>query len=730
MFFYKHRKILIVAFALLTAVAGFVFRHRLFPVVSRGSCAGFNVLFITLDTTRADHLGYTGYKQAKTPCLDTLAAKSFVFDNAVSQAPLTLPSHASMMTGRLPVAHGIRDNAGFFLDEKETTLAEIFKQAGYHTGAFVSSFVLDSSWRLDQGFDLYYDNFDLASVEDFGSGQLQRRAEVTEKEASQWIEQNKNNKFFCWVHFYDPHEPYDPPEPFKGEYSQHPYDGEIAYMDDVFGRLMKRLQDLELQERTIIIVAGDHGESLGEHGEATHSIFVYNATQRVPLLVYIPGKKPARIDDVVGLIDIAPTLLDLSGLSSTNTMQGTSLLAKINGREDRTRMVYSETLFSQIHYGWSPLQSLTTDEYRYIEAPRPELYAWRIDTAELKNLVEQKPLIAKALREQLSDTIRKESSGASAGPQEMDSETKERLQSLGYVSNAAAATPASLQVDPKDKIAAATSVQEASGLLLAGKQMAALRVVLPVVQADPDIAFARYIAGVAYAQTGQYAGAIEELQAAIRLAPENTNAVYNLALAYQAVGDLTSAEYWLKKMLEKDPDHLVASSKLGTVYMQMKRPDEAMPYFQKALLSYDKSIQQESSPKGKAGFYASAAEVYFEAGDLRRAAASLQMAIQLDPQRPSMHYNLAQVYEAAGSKQNALEEYRQETKVNPSSYQAFYNLGALYSEAGDYRKAAECFETVTRLNPRDPQPFKMLAAAYQKLGRNEEAQQILRSLPK
>lgn len=715
---------------MLIAVAGFVFRHRLFPAVSPGSCAGFNVLFVTLDTTRADHLGYAGYKNAKTPMLDALAAQSFVFEHAISHSPLTLPSHASMMTGRLPIAHGIRDNAGFFLDEKEITLAEIFKQAGYRTAAFISSFVLDSGWRIDQGFDSYYDDFNLASFQESGPGQLQRRAEETETEASRWLEQNRSNKFFCWVHFYDPHEPYDPPEPFKTEFSQRPYDGEIAYMDDVFGRLMKKLQDLGIRERTIIVVAGDHGESLGEHGEPTHSILIYNSTQHVPLILSVPGKKAVRINNVVGLIDIAPTLLDLTGLPSTNSMQGTSLLAKMNEREDRARMIYSESLFSEIHYGWSPLQSLTTDEYRYIEAPRPELYEWRTDTGEAKNLVQEKASIAKALHEKLQDTIQKQSSGASAGPRQMDSETKERLQALGYVSSSAPATAESLKIDPKDKIGAATAVQEASGLLLAGKDPAALRLALRVLTEDPDIAFARYIAGVAYAKTGQYQNAIDQLLAAIRLGPENTNALYNLALAYQAVGDLTSAGSWFKKLLEKDPEHVMAASKLGAVYMQLKRPNEAMPYLQKALLSYDRSIREEASPKARAGFYASAAEVYFVAGDLRRAAASLQMAIQMDPQKRSMHYNLAQVYEAAGAKGNALEEYRKETQLDPSSYQAFYNLGALYSEAGEYANAAECFEKVIRLNPADPQPFKMLAAAYQKLGRKEEAQRILRTLPK
>ena len=265
------------------------------PVVSSGCCAGDNILLITLDTTRADHLPAYGYTKVRTPNLDSLAASGFVFEDAISHAPITLTSHASILTGRLPIAHGIHDNSGYFLALKVKTLAEVLKDNGYSTGAFVSAFILDSRRQLNQGFDTYNDYFGGRENEDINPREIQRRGEDTEIEAANWLEKQSGKKWFLWVHLYDPHDPYDPPEPYRTEYADRPYDGEIAYTDDVVGKLLRKVDSIGANNNTIVVLTADHGESLGEHREETHAMFLYNATQHVPLIIRVPGKRAKRI---------------------------------------------------------------------------------------------------------------------------------------------------------------------------------------------------------------------------------------------------------------------------------------------------------------------------------------------------------------------------------------------------------------------------------------------------
>ena len=390
------------------AVAIWFFRR---DAVKPGCCAGDNVLLITLDTTRADHLPAYGYQNIRTPNFDALAASGFVFEDAISHAPITLTSHASILTGRLPIAHGLHDNSGYFLALKENTLAEVLKSDGYSTGAFVSAFILDSRRQLNQGFDTYNDHFAQSEYQQINPRDIQRRGEETEAEASRWLEQQKGKKWFLWMHLYDPHDPYDPPEPFKTQYAGRLYDGEIAYTDDVVGRLLTKLDSIGAKDNTVIVLTADHGESLGEHSEDTHAMFLYNATQHVPLIIHVPGTRAKRVPGVVRHIDLAPTILDWLGIQPPAEMQGSSLSGVINGREKKERVAFAESRYAEIHYGWSPLQSVTTGQYKYIDAPHPELYDWKKDPSESHNLIQEKASIAKVLRETLQDIVARESSG-------------------------------------------------------------------------------------------------------------------------------------------------------------------------------------------------------------------------------------------------------------------------------------------------------------------------------
>jgi arylsulfatase A-like enzyme/Tfp pilus assembly protein PilF len=710
------------------AVAGTLFfflGHFLSGLKSAGSYKDYNVLLITMDTTRADHLPMYGYKNVKTPNLDRLASDSFVFEDAVSQVPLTLPSHTSIMTGRLPIGHGVRDNAGFFLDPGETTLAEELKGLGYSTAAFVSAFVLDSKWQLDQGFDLYYDNFNLAQFQDVNPGDIQRRAEDTEIEASHWLDANKDHKFFAWVHYYDPHEPYDPPEPYTSEYPDKPYDGEIAYTDEYVGKLLTKLDELKVSDKTIVLIAADHGESLGEHNEATHAMFVYNTTQHVPLLIHVPGSSGGRVKGIVRLVDMMPTVLELLGVKVPSSVQGKSLYSMMNGKEDLRRSAYSESVYAELHYGWSPLESLTTQQYRYIQAPRPELYDRINDPGETKNLVTEKSSIAKVLKDQLQEIVATNSRKNLSGPVKMDPETEEKLKALGYIGNTATATEESRKIDPKDKIHLARGIDESLNALRDHKYKKSLELILPVLQEDPDMTDAHFTAGVAYIGLNQLDQGIDELLKTLALRPDHTHALYNIGYAYELKGDLKEAISWYEKVLRIEPKHLFATMKLANIHRELNEPDKARPYYLTALKSYQNALDETQGEKSKSALLSTLGEINFGAGQILPAERNFEEAIKLNPAREDLHYNLAQIYEVKGDIASAVEAYKKEIEVAPKNLKAYNNLGLIYKNTNRLNEAAICFQKVVELDPAEPRGYILLATTYERLGRTSDAGRII-----
>src|SRR5258708_4039235 len=356
-----------------------------------------NILLITLDTTRADHIGAYGDARARTSRLDRLAAAGVLFERAVSAAPITLPAHASLLTGRYPFAHGVRDNGNFSLTDRMATLATALHDSGYRTGAFVSAFVLDRRFGLARGFDRYDDTLERANTRD---AEVERRGDRTAAAAAEWIASASGQPFFAWVHLYDPHDPYDPPEPFRSAFADRPYDGEIAFDDEVIGRLLDRLDALDVRHSTIVAVVGDHGESLGEHEEATHSPFVDEATLRVPLIIAFRGRLPSgrRVAPLVRTVDVAPTLLALAGRPPLAGIDGETLALLIEGRSSGERPAYSESYFPWFSMHWAPLRSVQDGRWKYIDAPEPELYDLTNDARERTNLAAREPARAAALR--------------------------------------------------------------------------------------------------------------------------------------------------------------------------------------------------------------------------------------------------------------------------------------------------------------------------------------------
>src|SRR6202051_4208203 len=375
-----------------------------------------NVVLITIDTLRADHVGCYGAQMVKTPTLDALAHDGIVFERAISQVPLTWPSHAVILTGTYPFQNGVQDFTGQPLAQQFRTVSQAFQQAGYATGAVVSAFVLDRSWGLARGFDFYDDAFSAETFQKKEIGLVDRRAGESVTHAIAWLKKTPRRPFFLWLHLYDPHSPYDPPEPYRSEYRSHLYDGEIAYADHELGNLVSWLKQNHLYDASLIVALSDHGESLGEHGEDEHGFFVYNATVHVPLIVKPPvgsGFPAGRRSDPVEAAAVAPTLLQLAGLKPPkpasapiySQFQSESLLATKAGNGTTTvateDSAYSETFYPFSSFGWSPLYAFESRRFHFIQAPTPELYDLEADPGETRNIVAEQPAAADVLREKL-----------------------------------------------------------------------------------------------------------------------------------------------------------------------------------------------------------------------------------------------------------------------------------------------------------------------------------------
>lgn len=395
------------------------------------------LVVITLDTTRADRLPLYGYMNVSLPHVERLAAEGVVFDQATSVGALTLPAHASLFTGLLPPRHGIRDNADLPLDPARLTLAEVLKGSGWRTAAFVGSVVLNADRGLAQGFDHYGG----VAAGDGASDEHQRPAGEVVDDSIRWLESIGDDRFLLWVHLYDPHRPYDPPAPFRSV--PDPYVGEIAYADSQIGRLLDALDRRTLLDRTVVVVAGDHGESLGEHGERDHGIFVYESVLRVPLIVKAPALAPRRVTEVVRLTDVMPTVLDLLGVPAPPA-DGISLAGLMRGRSRHLDLeAYAESLYPR-RFGWSPLYALRDGRYKFIEAPRPELYDLERDPFEQRNVHDQQPAVASAMRRRLAALTQRGDDTRPFDPAGVPEELRRRLASLGYVGHASP--------DPKDCI--------------------------------------------------------------------------------------------------------------------------------------------------------------------------------------------------------------------------------------------------------------------------------------
>jgi choline-sulfatase len=654
-----------------------------------------NVLLVSIDTLRADRLGSYGYAPAQTPRLDALAGSGLRFAQATTVMPLTLPAHSSLLTGTFPAWHGVRDNGGFYLGDDQVTLAEVLKENGFRTGGFVGAFVLDRRWGIAQGFDRFFDDFDL---DKFGNtpamDAIQRPGSEVVDQAVKWLEADLEQPFFAWVHLYDPHAPYEAPEPYRSRFphtASGAYDAEIATTDALVGRLLDVLElDGRLRE-TLVVVTGDHGEMLGEHGEQTHGFFIYDAAVHIPLIMAGPGLPARTVPDQVRIVDVMPTVLALLGLRGPGVVQGVSLLPLARG-ERLSLVAHSESWYPRYHYGWSELQSIQDGRFKYIRAPRPELYNLEADRHELQDLSHEDASRVAAFESALgSEIARTTSASAAKGPRSVDSEAEERLAALGYVGGSV--SPRNLEDrprgDPKDKVGLYNLLKQAGTASVEGRQDEAIAKAEQALAADPDIVEAHMLLGNFLKKAKRPQDAIEAYKRALSLDPEHQGALFSLAVAYKDAGRLDEALVGFEHARRLDPRNGKALYQIADILMRQQKPEKAEAVLQDALA---RKVEEHR-------FLLKLGESYIEAKRYEEAESVLNRALEKKPNLEGARFNLGLVYEEKGAIDKAIAAYQAELAGNEKAYRAAFNLAKLLQKAGRADEALRLYRKAVEIQP-------------------------------
>jgi arylsulfatase A-like enzyme/Tfp pilus assembly protein PilF len=655
---------------------------------------GRPIVLITIDTLRADRLGSYGSTRGLTPALDRFAQGAVRFTAAVTQVPITLPAHATMLTGLHPARHGVRTNDGFRLAADAPTIAEALRGRGYATAAFIGGYPLQASSGLSRGFDRYDDEF-LRNA-----GAVERPADAVVDSALGWIDQHRSQPFFGWLHLFDPHSPYAPPAPFAAAHAGAPYDGEIAYTDAAIGRFFDRLRQLDAFARATVIVVADHGESLGEHGERTHGTFLYDATVRVPLLVKPPDSTNSRVVDVpVETADLAPTIGALAG-ATFGSVDGRSLLPLIDGAAgDPDRPAYAESYYQNVLLGWSPLRAVRTGRWKFIEAPRPELYDLRNDPGEQRNRIADREALASGLQRTLlaaPAAIPTDRASALAG------EAADRLRSLGYVSGSTVATPATLLVDPKDRVEVWAAIEEGIDHV-ARDPVAAQQAFARALRLDAGNGLAmKYLADVGF-RAGRQREARDGYRRALAAGFRHPDVYVNLASIAEREGRPAEARAALGeavKMAASDGD---AWNRLGLLEAQRGATDAARHAFTSAI----------AAASDRAEPYYNLAIIERRAGNEAAAQARFQEALARNPRYPEAHYELGTGYLMAKQPERALESYRSALAGRPDYAEALFGAARAALDLGRTDEARSDYEKFIRIAP--PQYKAQVSAAREAL---------------
>ena len=685
-----------------------------------------NVILVSIDTLRADRLSSYGSTRVKTPHLDRLADEGIRFDNAASTVPFTLPAHSSIMTGTYPPFHGVRENVGYFLDESLTTVAQELGESGWTTAGFVSAFVLDSRWGIANGFDFYYDDFEPSESGSTNMASVQRPGSETIAAAVNWLDSRQEEPFFMWLHLFDPHDPYRPPEPFRSQY-RHPYDGEVAYTDSLFGRFRQQLEERGLLERSLVIVTGDHGEGLGQHQEGFHGFFIYDSTVRVPLIIRAPfGRLGGRVvRDAVSHVDLFPTILEATGQEIPVQAQGQSLLPlmlDLVPEDAPERLVYSESLYPLLHYGWAPLKSIRSERFKFIDAPQPELYDLSSDSSEQHNALLQYRRDSRELKDALDAmAARIETGGVAAKPAELDDDTRRQLQALGYVAGRGKLGNEDLEIseraDPKDRVKLHQLVMAAQSDMGADDLDKAEAKLLEALETDQTLLDAHHMLGTIAIQQQDFERSLPYFQAALAQAPDHTPSILGLADAYRRLGREKEALVGFQRVLELDPAESLAAIGAADILTSQGETESAIAVL-KSASSQDRPTPYLDNQLG---------ELLTEQGRIDEAVASFRQAIDGNEELPPPHFNLAVILEEKGEINEAMALYERTLELAPDHYQALFNLGRLHGHQQRFDRQQELYEAAIEANPDFLRGHYYLAKLIMDRGGNlQEAEAIAR----
>lgn len=613
-----------------------------------------NVVIVTIDTLRADHVGCYGYRAGQTPNIDSLAHSSTLFTHAYTPVPITLPAHSALFTGSFPMATGMHDFSGNKLPSSAVTLATVLRQHNYSTAAFLGAAVLDSRFGLDQGFDTYFDHFDFSRLDETSLDMVKRSGDQVMDNVLDWLRTNPRQPFFLWVHLYDAHYPYTPPEPYASRFATRPYDGEIAFADAQVGRLMVRLKDLGVYDGAVLVLAADHGEGLGDHGEKTHGFFVYNSTLHVPLLIKVPGAASKTIDQETSLVDVMPTVLQALQLPVPVGVQGRSLLSEILGKPSSgASNLYAESYLPLLHFHWSPLRALQSGGMKYIDAPRPELYDTRADPQETRNLLAGKQSVAHEMHEELQAMVRRYTPAGGDGTRESvptDPALADRLRSLGYVAISGGSysdSSGKALADPKDRIQVYDLFSEAMADGQHGRYSESLAKLHEAEKTEPSLLPICYLQALDYYRLKDFSHAEERLKASLALDPKFALATYYLGLTEIMHGDFEAARAALARTLELDPTNFAAAYNLGAVEVKQGRVPDALRDFERAT-----QINPQYAPAFEA-----MGEIYLYLHRNDDAIHVLERAVAIAPGFAKAHFELGRAYQSQGRSADAQRQF-------------------------------------------------------------------------
>jgi len=687
------------------------------PGTPAGDRRPWSLLVISIDTLRADFVSAYG-EGAATPHIDRLAREGVLFEHAQSVAPLTLPAHASLFTATIPPHHGVRDNVGFYLPDNARTLARHLEAQGYQTGGFVGAFVLDARFGIGRGFETYDDDVEGGASEVSEGFVSQRRGDAVLDRALAWLEaaRARPEPFFAFVHFYDPHTPYAPPSPFAegADDDRARYRGEVAYTDTLVGRLLDWLDAQALTDRTLVVLTSDQGESLGEHGERTHGLFVYESALHIPLLLRYPGAPAGtRVSGLVRLIDVAPTVLDLMRLPALDpSVDGVSLVPVIEdpGREGPPS-AYAETCFPRLQYGWSELSSLRAGRHKLILAPRPELYDLEDDPGERHNLFDAEPDVAARLRRELNAVAPAAAKcGPAAADAAVDDETRARLAALGYVGSGDGRPSLA---DPKDRLELYHTLNDPGLSSVDPSEPARYREALArlerAIDEEPTIPRAYLLYGELLLKGGRAKEATKVFERLIGF-DASYQGLYGLGMAFQSLGELDRAEAAYRRALAREPHNTKSHYRLAEIAEARGNVDAAKDWLSRAIeLSPNRVLKEKL------------ATLLLSAGRRDEARAVLDALVREHGDDPLALYNLGQSLLVGGDAEAALEMFHAASRADPSDADIHQGIGNALQALGRLDEAAGAYRRAVDLAPCFAGAYSNLGATLMRLGRMDEA---------